>query len=183
MSRPDDVSLIRNCYRNVYGANPDPSFGEYAAVASPLGTGAVLGYRRASEGRLFLETYLDRPIEDHLAVLLDAPVDRARVVEIGNLASINPMAMITLWGAVANDLGARDEIAVATLTSTLRRMFTRIGVAIRPIAPARPEGRVADAAQWGSYYDSDPVVCFGAIAQGQQAIARFMSRRAMGNAA
>ncbi|WP_240197828.1 thermostable hemolysin [Novosphingobium sp. P6W] len=44
------------------------------------------------------------------------------------------------------------------------------------LGPARAE-QADEHAAWGRYYESDPQVCAGFIAQGQDAIARFLARR------
>jgi len=47
----------------------------------------ALGCRRAGEQPLFLERYLDLPIEDALAQRYRCAVDRADIVEVGNFAA------------------------------------------------------------------------------------------------
>ena len=108
---------------------------------------------------------------------LDGAVPRKDIIEDGNFAAETAIAMIELWGAAANDLAGRSAIAVATLTAPLRRIFTRIGVPIVEIAPARPEALGAAAAEWGRYYETDPRVCAGIIREGQAAISAFLARR------
>ena len=165
--------FVDHVYRREYGAERAAVFASYFAGTS----GAVLGYRRAEEEPLFLEAYLDRPIEDCLRLEFGRHVARGAIIEIGNLASTNAMAMIGLWGAAANDLGARGEVVVATLTRSLRAMFRRIGIVIHDLGPVDPS-RLGDAsAAWGSYYAQDPHVCAGDIRQGQAAIAAFLGRR------
>ena len=48
----------------------------------------VLGLRGAESGELFLERYLDRPIEESIAQAagLDSAIPRGTIVEVGNLA-------------------------------------------------------------------------------------------------
>jgi hypothetical protein len=177
MTEPVDFALAARKYRDVFGAALSPAFDHYVSTARQGETGALLGYLRAGEAPLFLERYLDRPIEVLVSNVLGRAVARDRIVELGNFAAGNGIAMIELWGSAANDLGATCEVAVATLTAPLRRMFARIGVPIREIAPALP-GRLGAAADlWGSYYDHDPIVCCGPIADGQRAIAAFLQRR------
>lgn len=167
--------LIRRKYQEVFGANLRPAFDIWMQPSS--GTAAALGYRRADPQALYLETYLDCPVEDLASAALGRKIDRSSIIEIGNFAADNALAMVELWGRAANDLGRNGEIAVATLTAPLRRMFARIGVPIVELAPARPERLGGQAGQWGSYYASDPIVCMGAIAEGQAAISAFLARR------
>ncbi|MGE4410989.1 MAG: thermostable hemolysin [Sphingobium sp.] len=171
-----EIALITRRYREIFDARLTPCFQSYIADVQQA-TGAALGYRRAGEEPLFLEAYLDHPIEQAVSMVLGRPTERDRIVEIGNFAAENAMAMIDLWGTAANDLGGRSEVAVATLTAPLRRIFARIGIPVHEIAPARRERIGADSAAWGRYYESDPRICAGLIAEGQGAIAAFMARR------
>jgi len=177
MPEATDISLIGRKYQDVFGARVVPAFGSYLSRESAGLAGAILGYRRAGEDRLFLEAYLDQPVEDEVARAFGRPFARDAIVEIGNFAADSAMAMVELWGAAANDLGGSNEVAVATLTAPLRRTFARIGIPIAILAPASPErlGEASDA--WGRYYEADPRVCAGIIADGQGAIAAFLARR------
>lgn len=172
-----ESTLLTRCYREKFGASLTPGFPAYFLAPRGGDGGAALGYRRADSGLLFLEAYLDRPIQSHVGDLLGRAIGREQIVEIGNFASDNAIAMIELWSAAANDLGGMGEVAVATLTAPLRRMFARIGIPIMTIAPARAARLGTDAAQWGSYYAADPQVCAGLIGEGQDAISAFMARR------
>ncbi|MBB6124626.1 hypothetical protein FHS92_002371 [Sphingobium subterraneum] len=175
MSRP----LIQRRYQEVFGAAPAPGFSTYMTAGKDRRCSAALGYRRADTAPLFLERYLDTSIETRVSAALGRDVARGQIVEIGNLAAENAMAMIALWGAAANDLGGSSEIAVATLTTPLRGMFVRIGVPIMELALALPERLGEDTAEWGAYYSRDPRVCMGVITQGQQALATFLGRRSL----
>jgi hypothetical protein len=183
MTAPDPQDLVRRRYGEVFGAALTPVFSNWRHRGADHAAGAALGYQRAGAAPLFLEAYLDRPIEQVVSEALGRPIERSSVVEIGNFAADNALHMIELWGAAANDLGSDSEIAVATLTAPLRKMFARIGLPVRVLAPARLEALAGDGRDWGSYYDSDPQVCMGVIAHGQQAIAQFLARRSRAAAA
>ena len=126
--------LIARRYRQAYDAADVAGFPDY--LYSP--GGAALGYRRAHAGPLFLEAYLDHPVEQLVGARLTRTVAREQIVEIGNLAAENALAMIDLWSAAANDLAGASEVAVATLTLPLRRSFARIGIALHDLGPADP---------------------------------------------
>lgn len=172
-----DRQLIRDKFAETFGAAIEPAYNEYLARSVEAGPLAVLGYARAGAQPLFLERYLDRPVEELVGTAFDLTVARCNIVELGNLAACNGWAMINLWGRAANDLGGELEYAVATLTAPLRAMFRRVGISLEVLAPA--DRARAGGEEWGSYYDTDPLVCVGRIAQGQQAIARFLARRAV----
>lgn len=168
------ATLVGRKYREVFGASVKAGYAEWMS----RGQAAALGYRRAGSDPLFLESYLDEPVEAMASRAFGRAIERTAIVEIGNFAADNALAMVDLWGSAANDLGAASEVAAATLTAPLRRMLQRIGLPLVEIASARPERLGPDARHWGSYFAQDPVICLGEIASGQAAIASFLARRA-----
>jgi hypothetical protein len=185
MAGGSEFALVKRCFEDMFGARLEPGFVHYRSAmrghAHGRVRGAALGFRRAGEEPLFLEAYLDAPLEQAISKAFDRAVSRDRIVEIGNFAANSAIAMVELWATTANDLGADDEFAVATLTAPLRAMFARIGLPITVLADALPERLGRGAGDWGAYYDLDPKVCVGRIADGQQALARFVARRAGGS--
>ena len=171
--------LIDERYGRDYGAAGAANFCEHLAC----GARTALGFRRADGASLYLEHYLDVPVEAAVSRAFARPVDRAAIVEIGNLIAGGAFEMIALWDTAANDLGGASEVAVATLSRPLRRMFRRIGIPFHELARADAARLGAKAAKWGSYYAQDPRVCAGEIAAGQRAINAFTARRATRSAA
>lgn len=175
--------FIDQAFARSFGARNIAAYTEYFAAPHRADVRAALGYRRAGTELLYLEQYLDVPVEQAASAAFGRTVKRDRVVEIGNMAASNAWSMIALWGEAANDLGESNEVVVATLTAPLRRIFARIGVRLHELAAADP-GRLGPAAvDWGDYYLTDPRVCAGLITEGQQAIAAFLARRNPGQVA
>lgn len=139
-------------------------------------TKAALGYRRADTGALFLETYLDAPIESVLQTTFGREFARRDIVEIGNLASCNAASMVALWASTANDLGSDAEIAVAVLTAPLRAMFGKLGIPLVHMLPADPSRLSKSRGDWGDYYKNEPLICAGLIAEGQKRLSHFAAR-------
>jgi hypothetical protein len=129
--------------------------------------GAVLaaaGFRPASSGPLFLEQYLDEPVEAAIERRLGQPIRREGVVEIGNLASASPCVSRLLFSALADHLQQLGGThAVATATRQLRRSFRRIRFPVSPLATAEADRLPRAGADWGAYYDRDPQVVVGCI--------------------
>lgn len=165
-------ALIERRYAAVHGAAPAADYPTYLTIGSPEAPRAVLGYRLAGETTLFLERYLDRPIEHILTERLAYPVPRSRVIELGDHASDCPRATITLWGQAAAMFGGQADVAVAVLTRPLRHMLRRFGLSFVMLAPARAEALGAAASSWGRYYDEDPIVCAGALGAGDPLLGR-----------
>jgi len=173
----DAFPMIRRTYRRAFGATLEPGFAQYMRYGEEPEHGAALGFTRAGQARLFLERYLDAPIEALTSAALVRLVARDKIVEIGNFAAVDAMALIELWGITANDLAVSSEVAAATLTKPLRDMFGRLGVPLHVLAPASADRLGHEAAHWGSYYELDPQVCIGEIAAGQRAISALLRRR------
>lgn len=171
------TELVCRKYLAAFGASARPDYPAWIEAGPGRTTAAALGYRRAGDAPLFLEWYLDRPVEALVSQAFGREIARQGIVEIGNFASDNALAMVELWGSAANDLSGSSEVAVATLTAPLRRMFARIGLPVIVLAPACPERLGEGAPEWGNYYAQDPQVCAGVIAEGQSAIASFLARR------
>ena len=176
MDRSSVLELMKSSYAEHHGAAPKVGYAHLRGEERGGRMCAALGYRRAHRDPLFLEAYLDGPVEEVLSEQFGRPVSRTDIVEIGNLASCNAAAMVALWARTANDLGNDADIAVAVLTAPLRKMFARLGVQLIVLAPADPDRVVADGSDWGRYYDLDPVVCAGFISDGQERLARFAAR-------
>jgi hypothetical protein len=164
-------ALVAKRYAAVYGATPQIQYPDHVTVHGDSGVAAVLGYRMAADQPLFLERYLDAPIEDVLSTRFGRSMDRARIVEIGEHASSRSRATLALWMNAADHLQDRADIAVAVLTAPLRAMFERVGLPVIALAPASASRLGDDAGDWGRYYDADPIVCAGEIAVGRACLA------------
>ncbi|CAN5707320.1 hypothetical protein BH11PSE1_BH11PSE1_16340 [soil metagenome] len=137
---------------------------------------AAVGFRFAGLGPLFLEQYLDEPVEVAVARRLEVCADRGAVAEIGNLASHSPGASLFLFLALARHLDQRGcTYAVATATRQLRRSFARVGFATQLLTRAEPTRLPGTAADWGAYYSRDPEVLAGAIAPALPALSQMLT--------
>ena len=126
-------------------------------------TSAVLGLKSAHNQALFLEAYLDKPIEQVISQQLCTPVDRKRVVEIGNLAASQRTAstlLFTLLSALLDQAGYRW--IVFTATPCVQALVAGMGFSLHTIGEAKAE-RVNAADNWGSYYETRPQVMVGCI--------------------
>lgn len=131
--------------------------------------GAV-GVRSAGSGPLFLERYLDEPIQNAIGARLGhTEPGRDELVEVGNLAADSPGAARLLIVALTDLLVALGFRWVTfTGTPTLLNSFQRLGLAPIALGEADPTRMGAELADWGSYYDSRPLVMAGDIHGGHQ---------------
>lgn len=158
-------AFVEEVYAKAYGGKIISHYPTLMSVQDADGRiFAVVGFRLAAEENLFLEQYLDHPVETEICRRTGSITPRSQVVEIGNLASDGRGATVVLFLALAEHLRAqRLDYAVATATSELRGIFGRAGFATVELAQA-DRGRLPDAgAAWGSYYQQAPVVLAGSI--------------------
>lgn len=128
--------FARRHYEARLGAKLEPDYAEWLAERGADGAPlAVLGHRRAADGLLFLETYLDAPIEQAVSSALGRSVARAQIVEIGCLAALPTTALIRLWHGAAQRLDGDHDVVAATLTHPLRRLLGQMGVQVVPPCP------------------------------------------------
>ncbi len=130
---------------------------------------AALGVRDAGLEALFLEYYLDQPVEAVLAGAagMRLPPSRRRIAEIGNLASVDRRASRRLFGILAAYLaGAGFEWAVFTGCGSLRHMFQSLGIETLVLGRALQSRLPADQQTWGGYYEDNPQVIAGRVSRG-----------------
>ena len=165
--RPALEAFVRAVFRRSYGADITAFSPELLGDLDAEGRlHAVLGLRPADTGKLFCETYLDRPAEQLIAEVTGHPVGRNDVVEVAHLAPESAGQARALIAALTAHLHARGtRWVVFTTVPRLRNAFRRMGlapIALAPADPARlPEG---EPARWGSYYAEHPVVYAGDVA-------------------
>lgn len=134
---------------------------------------AAAGYRGAGEQALFLERYLDEPVEAALARHAGQPPARAGVVEVGHLAAGRAGEGRRLILLLGPHLAAQGfQWVVSTLTQELRQLFVRIGVTPLALGAADAQALGAEAADWGDYYAHRPVVLAGHLPLALRRLAR-----------
>lgn len=172
--RAEVEDFIRRVYRSRYGADVTTFAPVLVGLHDTDGTLlAAAGYRSAAAGALFLERYLDAPIERCLAPDGAATPARERIVEVGHLAGDRAGAGRRLVLLLAPHLAAAGhQWVVSTLTQELRHLFVRLGIAPLALGVADPALLGDDAARWGTYYDHRPVVLAGQLEPALQALAR-----------
>lgn len=134
--------------------------------------GAV-GLRLALSGPLFLERYLDVPVEEAIGLRGDGPADRGEIVEVGNLAADGRGTARRLIVSLAEQLSGEGLRWVAfTGTPALINSFRRLGLTLHRMGPADPARVGAEIADWGRYYDCRPQVMVGRIPEGYRQLVR-----------
>lgn len=168
LQRPDETltQFVADRFCAVHGARVGTLMPWQAVLRRANGQLlASVGLRLAGQGPLFLEQYLDYPIEQQLAAQLQQPVDRAAILELGNLASRGGMARLLILIMVSYLNQQQFRYVTFTATFQVQRLFQQLGLAPITLAAAQPQ-RVEAPENWGRYYESSPMVLAGSIAQG-----------------
>ncbi|MCB1775111.1 MAG: thermostable hemolysin [Gammaproteobacteria bacterium] len=177
-SRHAVEDFVRDAFRHAYGADVRHFMPTLMTLRNDEGTLlAALGVRYAGSAPLFLEQYLDRPVESVLAEAAAMPVDRCRLAEVGNFAvgaAGGGRWLITALTAFLYSGG--QSWAVFTCGPELRNAFRRLGIPLLDLAAADP-ACLADGerASWGSYYDQRPRVMAANVAESHRVLAELFT--------
>jgi hypothetical protein len=115
---------------------------------------AAAGCRPAADQKLFIEQYLDEPIEQLLNQHIAAGIQRHDIVEVGNLVGETAGATRVLISAMGRWLGAKGYRAVCcNVTNTVANAFRKHGIPLAPLIAADKNRLGAAAIEWGRYYE------------------------------
>lgn len=161
--------FIAAVFHQVYGATITHFMPELVALRDQHGIlVAAFGLRHATDEHLFLEQYIDEPIEVLMRRQLGRAVTRQDITCIGNLAVANPRnAGVLIAHIIQHSLEIGIAWGVATAHHSLQNGLIKAGRDITPLATAHPD-RLApeEAARWGSYYRHTPqIVAIRGIAE------------------
>lgn len=159
--RREVEAFIHAVFKVSYGANITAFMPTLVALRDSNGVlMAAFGIRSAAQEALFLEQYLDRPIEQLLTEKLGKNITRNQVTCIGNLAVSNPRnAGVLIAHIIQHSLDIGIEWCVATAHHSLQNGLIKSGRDVYPLhiadkALLPPEQQSI----WGSYYDNLPQV-------------------------
>jgi len=159
--RREVEQFIHDVFAQTYGANVQHFMPELVALRDEEGElVAAFGLRKAANSPLFLEQYLDTPVETLMSQRFGRNISRSQITEIGNLAVSNPRnAGVLIAHVIQHSLDIGIEWAVATAHHSLQNGLIKGGrdvYALHAADPARIEP--IERASWGSYYKHMPQV-------------------------
>ncbi len=159
------IDFIRRRFNQAHRAQVSHFMPQLFGLQSEDGSlhGAA-GCRRADSGPLFLERYLDVPIEQAIFERSGVEVARHQIVEVGNLAASGQGTARALIVKLTRQLALQGFRWVTfTGTQEVLNSFHRLGLAPQSLGLADPARMGESLADWGRYYDSAPQVVFGEI--------------------
>jgi len=165
------ANYISAIYAEHYGANIRVPHPKLFSIRNQQGDIlAAVGFRAADDQPLFLEQYIDAPIEDEINI------PRRQIVEIGNLASNSKGATLLLFTALSAYLDFQGFThAVVTSTSRLKKRLISLGLEPQFLANANPDLLLYKNEYWGSYYDTQPQVLVGSVTKANQKLKHLLN--------
>lgn len=114
---------------------------------------------------LFLEQYLDVPVELELERVTGTRVARNSIAEVGNLVATTRGASRIVFIVLASLLArAGLDWMVFTATAPLQASLRKLGFTLLPIQAANPDRLpLAGGREWGTYYQYGPQVVAGKL--------------------
>lgn len=159
--RAEVEAFIYRVFEQTYGAHITHFLPNLVALRDDKGVlMGAFGWRKASDGPLFLEQYLDEPIESLISKSLGKNIGRDEITKIGNLAVSNPRnAGILIAHVIQHSLDIGIEWCVATAHQSLQNGLIKGGRDVYPLFPAdKARLSLQEQTKWGSYYDRMPQV-------------------------
>jgi hypothetical protein len=171
--RPALQAFIQHCFQASHGARIEHFMPRLLGLHNRAGDlVAAFGMRSADQGPLFLENYLDAPIETMLRARFGQRIQRDNIIEVGNLSATHAGA--TRWLILAITLmlhEQRHRWITFTATSVVRNALLRLGLQPVELAPAALSRLpVHEQGNWGDYYRQAPVVMSGDMDYGFRAL-------------
>jgi hypothetical protein len=165
--RDEVESFIRERFASSFHAQVDAFMPRLFSLRNQADEICVAFGLRSATRSLFLEQYLDLPIECEIAVRCGHAVQRHSIVEVGQFCGTHSGVARSMISLLTQHLhGENFEWVAFTGTAPLRNTFSRMGLSpidIRAADAARLPA--AERAAWGSYYENAPRVLAGRVGQ------------------
>jgi hypothetical protein len=165
--RPVFETFIQQRFREAHGAEIQHFMPELFGVKDGAGELCAVAGVRLATTPLFLERYLDKPIEALICTTFDKPAARTAIVEVGNLAA-SDTGSARLSIIAITYLLAMGGLEWVTFTGNigLVNSFRRLGLQPVTLCAADPARLGDERHSWGRYYESQPWVHAGNIRAG-----------------
>lgn len=159
-------SYISAKFNQAYGASLRHYLPQLVTLRCAENLSGVAGIGLAGRlPALFLEQYLDAPVELELERVTGNRVARNSIAEVGNLVATTRGASRLVFIVLASLLArAGLDWMVFTATAPLQVSLRKLGFTLLPIQAANPE-RLPEASgrEWGTYYQYAPQVVAGKL--------------------
>ncbi|WP_338506756.1 thermostable hemolysin [Erwinia aphidicola] len=171
----NDTSIfIREKYRETYNAQLTECMPWLLSLHDAQGElNAACGIRLAGAGPLYLEQYLDAPVEVLMSDHFPQEIAHNTLVEVGNFAASDGASARVMYAAVCLLLNRYHFTHIVfTGTHKIRNIFSRLRLSPVLLSDAHPERLRGSRDRWGSYYQYQPQVMVGELAGGQSTLSQ-----------
>lgn len=164
VQRSKAEAAVKKIFRSAHGADITSFLPCLLTAEINQRIAAVVGVRSAVNQPLFLEQYLNFPIETAIKNINGLDISRTSLVEIGNLVScktgISRQLFIVLAFALAQ---ANIEWVSFTATTQVEQVLAKLSLQPVIIGQASEASLANGNGNWGSYYVDRPNVCVGNV--------------------
>ena len=161
-------SRIRSGFGHHFDACIESFMPDLAVYQHVSGAHGVIGIRGASDEQLFLETYLNQPIESVIGDIVRQPILRSAIVEVGQFIVDDKAIIPDFFRDLVPFLQSRNYQWISfTATNRVQSLLTRVRFSGKAIAAATLDRIGNDVKNWGRYYEFDPCVIVGKLSDPQ----------------
>jgi anti-anti-sigma regulatory factor len=159
-ARKNLEAFIYTNFFKAHQAKVDHFFDHLFACSDGVQFMASLGINfLRSKKKGFVEQYLDCPAEQAVAKVVQEPIARSEIVELGNLSSIMAGATRRIIFKISPKLIAKGaKWAVFTINKPVYNAFKKSGLNPIFITEADPSRLSNQNTDWGTYYQTKPCV-------------------------
>ena len=156
--RQSAEQFIKDEYKRVFGAKIKSFPNVLLALVENNQVKAACGIRTELDG-FFSQVYVDQPFKKIIKeqIKSNKPFYFAEIV---NFVSSGPLSSIRLVKEINKYFIEQNlDYTVFSASGPLKLFLSTMGLMIEEICPASPS-RISNLKDWGSYYESKPIVCF-----------------------
>jgi len=162
--RKDLEQYIHDKYQSAYDAELNHYMPCFLTMEGDSCINSTLGVRTAKRGKLFVEQYSAKPIDEEIQEHCNTEVSRDEIVEIGNLAALKPgSSQLLLVILVAFLHRSGYKWATFSATEDVQKITNKLGFTTYKLCEAKSRCLNGDAKDWGNYYDSKPYLIAGDV--------------------
>ena len=153
---------IQKKFSCAYNANITEFMPQFLSLDYHNRVSATAGIRRATEETLMVEHYMEKSVEQTLSCLIQKPVARESIIEIGNLVATHRGASQLLFVLLLAILHkANYRWVVFTATQQVGQLLNKLHFDPFRVCTADSTMLEDSSNHWGSYYETNPSVLAG----------------------
>jgi hypothetical protein len=155
---------VRTGFGFHFGAAIHGFMPQLALYRHHTGREGVIGVRSAADQPLFLEHYLDAPIQLMIAEASGQAVSRSRIAEVGQFVVDDRDIVGSFFRDLVPFLRREGfDWVCFTGTNRIRAILKRVGLNGLAVATAAADRAAPTGDHWGNYYDHEPIVIVGKL--------------------